>query len=167
MVGKPEIVESSVWPQLPERNYKKHSPSDYLDILDRMYESGEFREASRLMREKMRGERKTPSEYLAMADKRYARGEYMAASRLMWKATETLFMDIADARGMDYTQDFIAVARALEKAEDVPKLPYRGGLSTAKLLRDHAEMDLLEDEEVEFSYGLAREFIVWNCDDVE
>ena len=167
MVGKAEIVESSVWPQLPEMNWKKRSPFEYLDDLDRMYEAGEYREASRMMRDKMRGERKTPSEYLAMADQRYAKGEYRAASRLMWRATETLFMDIADARGMDYTEDFIAVARALERAKDVPKLPYSGGLSTGKLLRDHAEMELLEDEEVEFSYKLAREFIVWNCDDVE
>ena len=167
MVGKPEIVESSVWPKLPERDYKKHSPSDYLDMLDKMYEAGEFSEASRLMRDKMRGERKTPSEYLAMADKRYARGEYRAASRLMWKATETVFMDIADSRGMDYTEDFIAVARALEKAGDIRKFPYSGSLSTGKLLRDHADMDLLEDVDMEFAYELAREFIVWNCDDVE
>ena len=167
MVGKAEIVESSVWPQLPEMNWKKRSPFEYLDDLDRMYEAGEYHEASRMMRDKMRGERKTPSEYLAMADKRYARGEYMAASRLMWKATETLFMDIADARGMDYTQDFIAVARALDRADDVPKRTYSGGLSTAKLLRDHAEMELLEDVEVEFSYELARKFIARTCDDVE
>ena len=161
----PRLSDKTVWPELPERDWRKVTPSEYLDTLDRMYSAGEYHEASRIMRAKMRGDRKTPSEYLALADREYAAGEYRAASRLMWKATETVFMDIADSRGMDYTEDFIAVARALEKAEEVPKLPYRGGLSTGKLLRDHAEMDLLEDVELELAYELAREFIVWNCGD--
>lgn len=107
----------------------------------------------------------TPLEYLDMADSKYNSGEHLEASLLMWKATEAVFVELADSHGLDYTEDYISLAKALEKDSSVAKLPYRGSLITAKVLRAHAEMDVLEPCELELTYELAREFILWNCGD--
>ncbi len=107
----------------------------------------------------------TPSEYLVLADKKFAAGDYRKASRLMWKATEAVFVDLADSHGLDYTEDFISLAKTLERNSSAAKFDYRGSLTTGKVLRDHAEMDVLESIEVEFAYELAREFILWSCGD--
>ena len=107
----------------------------------------------------------TPSEYLALADSKFDSGEYREAAGLMWKATEAVFVDLADSHGLDYTEDFISLAKDLEKHNSVPKLYYRGSLTTGKLLRDHAEMDVLENVEVEFAYETARKFILRSCGD--
>ena len=106
-----------------------------------------------------------PLEYMKLADKKYAEGEHREASLLMWKATEAVFVELADWRGLDYTEDYISLAKALEKDVDVPQFNYRGSLVTAKVLRDHAEMDVLETCELQFTYDLAREFVLRSCGD--
>ena len=141
------------------------SPSEHLAMIDRKYDAGEYREESRRVRNRMSGNSKTPSDYLAMADRKYAAGQHREASRLMWKATEKVFVELADSHGLDCTEDFIALARALERDSSVPKYHYRGSLTTGKLLRDHAELDALEISELELTYKMAREFILWSCGD--
>ena len=106
-----------------------------------------------------------PSEYLALADSKFDSGEYREAAGLMWKATEAVFVDLADSHGLDYTEDFISLAKALEKDSSVAKYDYRGSLTVGKVLRAHADMDVLESVEVEFAYETAREFILWSCGD--
>ena len=107
-----------------------------------------------------------PSEYLALADSKFASGEYReAAHASCGRLLKTVFVDLADSHGLDYTEDFISLAKALEKHNSVPKLYYRGSLTTGKLLRDHAEMDVLENVEVEFAYETARKFILRSCGD--
>ena len=106
-----------------------------------------------------------PLEYMTLADKKYAAGEHREASLLMWKATEAVFVELADWRGLDYTDDYISLAKALEKDGAVPKFNYRGSLVTGKVLRDHAEMDVLEDCELRFTYDLARKFVLRSCGD--
>ena len=107
----------------------------------------------------------TPSKYLALADGKFDSGEYREAAGLMWKATKAVFVDLADSHGLDYTEDFISLAKALEKHNSVPKLYYRGGLTVGTALRDHAEMDVLETCELELAYELARKFIIRSCGD--
>ena len=102
----------------------------------------------------------TPSEYLALADSEFESGEYREAAGLMWKATEAVFVDLANSHGLDYTEDLISLAKALEKNNSVPKLYYRGSLTVGTALRDHAKMDVLETCELELAYELARKFII-------
>ena len=76
----------------------------------------------------------------------------------MWKATEAVFVDLADSHGLDKSE-LIFVARALAKDGSVAKYDYRGSLTVGNVLRDHAEMDVLETCELELAYELARDFI--------
>ncbi len=99
-----------------------------------------------------------PSEYLTLADRKFACGEYREAAGLMWKATEAVFVDLADSHGLDKSE-LILVARALAKDGSVAKYDYRGSLTVGNVLRDHAEMDVLETCELELAYELAQDFI--------
>ena len=99
-----------------------------------------------------------PLEYLARADREFAAGNCRQSAFLFWKATEAVFVEMARSGGWE-SGDLIAVAKGLESDKSVPKYYFRGALSTGTLLRDHAEMDVLEDCEVEFACFVAREFI--------
>ena len=103
----------------------------------------------------------TPLEYMACADQELAAGHHRKAAALLWKATEATFLGLARERGLDHSNpDLINVAKALEADGSVPKSYFRASLGAGKLLRDHAEMDVLEDYELESAYKTMREFIV-------
>ncbi len=103
----------------------------------------------------------TPLEYMACADQELAAGHHRKAAALLWKATEATFLGLARERGLDHSNpDLINVAKALEADGSVPKFHYRSGLVVGKLMRDHAEMDLLEDCKLEDAYKATRKFIV-------
>ena len=102
----------------------------------------------------------TPLEYLAAADKEWATGHHQQAAALLWKATKSTFIDLAQKRGLDYDEHLIDLAKALEKDGSVHQGYYRDCLIVGKLMRDHADLDVLEGRELESSYRLARKFIV-------
>ena len=102
----------------------------------------------------------TPLQYLARADKEWATGQHQQAAALLWKATKSTFIALAEARGLDYDELFIDLAKALEAEGSVHKGYYRNRLGVAKLMRDHAELDVLEGIQLESAYCTARKFIV-------
>lgn len=107
----------------------------------------------------------TPLEYLAAADKEWATGHHQQAAALLWKATKSTFIDLAQQRGLDYDEHFIDLAKALEKDDSVHPGYYRDRLGVGKLMRDHANLDVLEGFRLESAYSLARKFIVeQHCD---
>ena len=104
----------------------------------------------------------TPLEYMACADQELAAGHHRKAAALLWKATEATFLGLARERGLDHSNP-----RPHQRSQspgsrrlDVPKFHYRSGLVVGKLMRDHAEMDLLEDCKLEDAYKATRKFIV-------
>ena len=99
----------------------------------------------------------TPLETLADAEREFAAGNYRESSRILWEVTEATFNMLARAHGLD-PSNHIAVATALDEKYDLG-LYYRGKLSTGKSLRDHAEMDLLEDYELEWPHESQPQFI--------
>lgn len=102
----------------------------------------------------------TPLEYLAAADKEWATGHHQEAAALLWKATKSTFIGLARERGLEYDEGLIDLAKALEKDGSVGAGYYRDCLIGGKLMRDHAELDVLEGFRLENSYRLARKFIV-------
>ena len=102
----------------------------------------------------------TPLEYLAGADKEWADGNHLEAAGLLWKATKSTFIELAAERRLDYDEYLIDLAKALEAAGSVSEGYYRDNLVVGKLMRAHAEMDVLEGYELESTYKLARQFIV-------
>ena len=102
----------------------------------------------------------TPLQYLARADKEWATGQHQQAAALLWKATKSTFIALAEARGLDYDELFIDLAKALEAEGQVAKFYYRGGLVTGELLRDHAEMAALHGGELESAFQDARDFVL-------
>ena len=93
-----------------------------------------------------------PLKALEMAEREYAAGNYVESSRILWQATQDTFSMLAKAHGLD-ASDLIAVARALDRKyggdDSKSKYHYRGYLLSGGLMRDHAEMDVLEDYELE------------------
>ncbi len=107
----------------------------------------------------------TPLEYLAAADKEWATGHHQQAAALLWKATKSTFIALAQERGLEYDEYLIDLAKALEKDGAVCEGYYRVRLGGGKLMRDHAELDVLEGFRLESAYYLARQFIVeQHCD---
>ena len=102
----------------------------------------------------------TPLEYLAAADKEWAAGYHQQAAALLWKATKSTFIGLAQERGLEYDEYLIDLAKALEGEGPVYEGYYRDCLIVGKLMRDHAELDVMEGRELESSYRLARKFIV-------
>ena len=102
----------------------------------------------------------TPLQYLACADREWATGHHRHAAALLWRATKSTFIALAHERGLDYDELFIDLAKALEADGSVRKGYYRDRLGVAKLMRDHAELDVLEGIRLESAYCVAREFIV-------
>ena len=90
----------------------------------------------------------TPLESLADAEREFELGNHREASHILWKAAESTFDMLAKAHGLD-PSDHIAVATALDEKYDLG-LYYRGRLITCKALRDHAELEVWEDYELEW-----------------
>ena len=107
----------------------------------------------------------TPLEYVERADRELAFGRHRQAAALMWKATEATFTALAQARGLEDCGDLTALARALDDAGLARGRYYRSNLFANGLMKDHAEMGVLEDYEVEFSYATARQFVLESCRD--
>lgn len=107
----------------------------------------------------------TPLEYVERADRELAFGRLRQAAALMWKATEATFTALAQARGLEDCGDLAAVARALDDAGRARGRYYRSNLFANELLRDHVDLEVLEDCEVEFSYATARQFVLESCRD--
>ena len=105
----------------------------------------------------------TPLEYVDASKREQAAGNHIKAAALMWRATQATFAALADAHGVEYPSleyiDLIRVAKALESDGSVPKWHYRGGLGPGSLLKDHAEMDVLEGYQLELAYETAEQFI--------
>ena len=112
---------------------------------------------------------KTALEYLAAADREREAGNHHKAAALMWRATQATFAALADAHGVKYQglddSDLFKIADALEADGTVRKRYYRGGIAPGSLLKDHAEMDVLERYEFEFAYDTAIRFIRGRIDD--
>ena len=107
----------------------------------------------------------TPLEYLAAADKEWATGHHQQAAALLWKATKSTFIDLAQQHGLDYDEHFIDLAKALEKDGSVHQGYYRDRLGVGKLMRDHADLNVLDGFRLESAYFLARQFIAEQCRD--
>ena len=102
----------------------------------------------------------TALEYLACADREWAAGNHQEAAALIWKATKATFVGLAKERGLVYDDELIELAKALEADGAVYPWYYRGNLGVGKLMRDHAEMDVLEGYQLESTFELARQFLV-------
>ena len=111
----------------------------------------------------------TPLEYVAASKRERAAGDHRKAAALMWQATQATFAALAEAHGVECKSleevDLIMVARALEADGSVPKWRYRGGLAPGSLLKDHAEMDVLESYQLDLAYETAEQFIRECLDD--
>ena len=86
-------------------------------------------------------------ESLDVAQREFDAGNYIKSSRILWQATQATYDMLAKAHGLD-PSDHIAVARALDEKYNT-RYHYRGYLISGKLLRDHAEMDVLEYYELD------------------
>ena len=89
----------------------------------------------------------TTLESLEVAQREFDAGNYIESSRILWQATQATYDMLAKAHGLDPT-DHIAVAKALDKKYNT-RYHFRGYLISGKLLRDHAEMDVLEYYELD------------------
>lgn len=92
----------------------------------------------------------TTLESLDVAEREFKSGNYHESSRILWNATESTFDMLAKAHGLD-PSNHIAVATALDEKYDLG-LYYRGKLSTGKSLRDHADLEVWEDYELEWPH---------------
>ena len=90
---------------------------------------------------------KSTLETLDLAEKEFESGNHRKASRILWKATEATFDMLAEAHGLD-PSDQIAVATALDQKYNF-RFYYQGNLMTAKSLRYHADLEIWEDYELE------------------
>ena len=106
---------------------------------------------------------KTALEYVEASKREQVAGNHVKAAGLMWQATQATFAALADARGVEYQgldyMDLIGVANALESDSSVTRFYYRSGLGPGSLLKDHAEMDVLESYQLELAYETAEQFI--------
>ena len=98
-----------------------------------------------------------PLEILEDVEREFLAGNYRKSSRLLWEATEATFRTLAKAHDLD-PSDIRDVAIALDKKEGRRRY-YRGKLLTGHFLRDHAEMDLVEDYELEEPHKSQPRFI--------
>lgn len=105
----------------------------------------------------------TPLEYVDASKREQSAGNHIKAAALMWQATQAMFAALADAHGVEYQgldyMDLIGVAKALESDLSATKFYYRSGLGPGSLLKDHAEMDVLESYQLELAYETAEQFI--------
>ena len=106
---------------------------------------------------------KTALEYLAASKLEQEAGNHHKAAALMWQATQATFAALAQAHGLKYKglddSDLFKIANALESDGTVRKGHYRSGIAPGSLLKDHAEMDVLESYQLELAYETAEQFI--------
>ena len=99
---------------------------------------------------------------LDVAEREYAAGNHRESSRILWEATQSTFELMARVRGMN-TLDLLEITRALDeerRPKDIHrKHSYSGKLMSAGLLRDHAEMGVLEDYQMELPHKYLPVFI--------
>ena len=111
----------------------------------------------------------TALEYVDASKREQAAGNHVKAASLMWRATQATFAALADAHGLKLESwdevSLIELARALEADGSVPKWRYRGGLAPGSLLKDHAEMEVLESYQLDLAYETAEQFIRGCFDD--
>ena len=110
------------------------------------------------------GENLAPLDYLSRADEEMAAGNGREAAGLLWKATRATLVGLGRERGLKLSgsgySDFMELADALESVPEWEKGYFRGNFIAATVLRDHADMEVLECLELDFSYDLTRQFIV-------
>ena len=104
----------------------------------------------------------SPLEYLAAAERELAADNPLEGSRLLWKAAEATFCRLAQQHRLD-DGNLHKLARALDRKEG-RNFYYVGSLSVAQGLKDHAEMDMMEDYELASAHIAIRPFIV-ECND--
>ena len=106
---------------------------------------------------------KTALEYVDASKREQAAGNHVKAAALMWQATQATFAALADAHGVKYSGlddvDLFTIADALEASGGVRKRYYRSGIAPGSLLKDHANMEVLEDYQLELAYETAERFI--------
>ncbi len=106
---------------------------------------------------------KTALEYLAAAKLEREAGSHRKAAGLMWKATQATFAALADTHGVKYSGlndlDLFSIADALAADPTVGKRYFGSAIAPGSLLKDHAEMDVLEDYQLELAYETAEQFI--------
>ncbi|MXX54087.1 MAG: hypothetical protein F4Z35_09295 [Dehalococcoidia bacterium] len=99
---------------------------------------------------------------LDVAGREYAAGNHRESSRILWEATRATFELMARVRGMN-TSDLLEITRALDEErhrKDIRRRhSYSGKLMSAGLLRDHAEMGVLEDYQMELPHKYLPAFI--------
>ena len=99
----------------------------------------------------------SPLEYLAAAERELAADNPLEGSRLLWKAAEATFARLAQQHGLDGSS-IHEVARTLDHREG-RNFYYVGSLGVAHRLKDHADMDLMEDYEFESAGDIIRDFV--------
>ena len=106
---------------------------------------------------------RTPLEYVDASKRERAAGDHRKAAALMWRATQATFAALADAHGVEYDGlddlDLFAIADALAADPTVNKRYFGSAIAPGSLLKDHAEMDVLEDYQLELAYETAEGFI--------
>ena len=90
----------------------------------------------------------TPLEYLKQADREMAAGNGQKAAGLMWKAVEFTFIQLAEARGLDW-KDFQKMASEIEKEDFDRRSRLTINILMAEALRDHGMDDPTERYELE------------------
>ena len=86
-------------------------------------------------------------ESLDIAQREFDAGNYIESSRILWEATQATYRMMAKAHGLD-PLNLGKVAKALDKKYNT-RYHYLGYLISGRLLRDHAEMDVLEYYELD------------------
>ena len=99
----------------------------------------------------------TTLESLEVAQREFDAGNYIESSRILWQATQATYDMLAKAHGLD-PSNLSAVARALDKKYN-SRYHYLGYLISGRLLRDHAEMDVLEFYDLEYPHEDLPHFI--------
>ncbi len=102
----------------------------------------------------------TALDYTHAAHKQLAAGNEREAAGLLWKAAEATFLDLARKRGIECDGSLIELAKALDAKGAVTKRYHRSRLGEVFLLRDHAELDLLERWHLMGVYEDALDFIL-------
>ena len=103
-----------------------------------------------------------PLEALELAEREFAAGNYVNSSRILWKVTEATYAMMAEAHGL-HTKDPNQVADALDRKYGGngrrDKRYYSGYLIACGLMRDHAEMEALEEYELDWPSRRLMSFI--------
>ena len=106
---------------------------------------------------------KTALEYVDASKREQVAGNHVKAAALMWQATQATFAALADAHGVKYSglddMDLFTIADALAAEPTFNKRYYGSAIAPGSLLKDHAEMGVLEDYQLELAYETAEKFI--------